>query len=194
MYVSLSGLHFISGVQRIARHGKTKAGMWPAMCGNYREWFSGERMASLGTPHLIMEHWCRVIEWCVILTWIVQNTKDKEDVPWKRTVLENILTSPSLSLSISSREGGMCAWRSRGWHSVTCMNAGSGAWNSWGAAGGDSRTPSCSLVFHSRLLTLHGAEGTYSSHTALSSNTGSFFPWLSSWKFSHFYKPLFPLL
>ena len=144
------------------------------MCGNYREWSSGDRMASPGTPRLIMEHGCRVIGWCVILTWIVQSTEDREDVPWERTVWENILTSPSLSLSICRREGGMGARRSRGWHSVTCMNAGSGAWNSWGAAGGDPRKPSCSLVFHSRLLTLPGAQGAYSSHTASSSNTGVF--------------------
>ena len=45
-----------------------------------------------------------------------------------------------------------------------------------GVSRGDFPSPWCSLVFHSRVLALHGAECAYSSHTALSLNTGGLFP------------------
>lgn len=160
---SLFGLCFISRVRGIAGHVETRAAMWPAMCHNCRKWFSGERMAYSVMPYLIVERWCRVGEWCVILSWIVQNTGHREDVPWMRTVWGHpCLSRPS--------EAGREECVPRG------PKAGAGAWNSWGGGTrGDSPTPWCSLSFHSRILALRGTEGAYSSHTALSLNTGFLF-------------------
>lgn len=82
----------------------------------------------------------------------------------------DILASLSLSFSIWRKEGGMCAQRSQGW--LWCLKQ-------LGGTRGDFPLPWCSLVFHSRILALHGMECACSSHTTLSLNTGFLFPWLS---------------
>ena len=166
---SLFGLCFISRVWGIAGHVDTRAAMWPAMCHNCRKWFSGERMAYLVMPHLIVECWCRVGEWCVILSWIVQNTEHREDVPRMRTVWgPPCLSSPQF---LHLKQGGrnVCP-------EVPRLALGL---KQLGGTRGDSPTPWCSLFFHSRILALRGTEGAYSSHTALSLNTRFLFPWLS---------------
>lgn len=152
---SLFGLCFISGVWEIAGHVETRATMWPAMCHNCRKWFSRERMAYSVMPHLIVECWYKVDEWCVMLSWIVQSTADGEDVPRMRTVWGHPCLSKPQFLRLKQGGRNVCAEVPR----LALVP------ETVGGTRGDFPSPWCSLVFHSRVLALHGAVCLLKSHS-----------------------------